>query len=70
MRGIIDRFEGDFAVVELDNGNMKNIHRNKIPKEANEGDVIYISQEIRIDINETKKRKAEIEKMVEDMWEE
>ncbi|WP_102399284.1 DUF3006 domain-containing protein [Haloimpatiens massiliensis] len=70
MKGIIDRFEGNFAVVELDNEKMIDIERAKIPKEAKEGDVINIGEEIKVDVDETKRRKDEIEKMVEDMWEE
>ncbi|WP_138206533.1 DUF3006 domain-containing protein [Haloimpatiens lingqiaonensis] len=70
MKGIIDRFEECFAVIELDNGEMIDIERDKIPKEAKEGDVIDIGEEITVDLEETKRRKEDIEKMVEDMWEE
>lgn len=70
MKGIIDRFEGCFAVVELDNGEIKDIERVKIPKEAKEGDVIDIGEEIKVDVEETKRVKDDIEKIVEDMWEE
>ncbi|WP_373897250.1 DUF3006 domain-containing protein [Haloimpatiens sp. FM7315] len=69
MRGIIDRFEGDFAVIELSNGKMKDFERNRIPKEAKEGDVVEIGKEIKINTIETLKRKEEIEKLTEDMWE-
>ncbi|WP_035293051.1 DUF3006 domain-containing protein [Clostridium sp. KNHs214] len=70
MKGIIDRFEGNFAVVELDNGEIIDIERVKIPKEAKEGDVIDIGEEIKVDVEETKRVKDDIEKMVEHMWEE
>ena len=36
---VLDRFEGDFAVVE-ENGEMKNIPKNLIDKEVTEGSVI------------------------------
>lgn len=40
---IIDRFEGEHAVLEIDD-NMVTIDRALIPKEAEEGDVLYISE--------------------------
>lgn len=70
MRGIIDRFEGQYAVVELQDGKVINIDKMKLPKGIEEGMVIHISESITIDIDETKKRKAEIEKLTEDLWEE
>ena len=39
MKGIIDRFEGEFAVVETDKG-FVNVPRAKLPAEAKEGAVI------------------------------
>lgn len=66
---VIDRFEGDFAVCEDDSCKMHNIARSTIPKEAKEGDVIVVEGDnITIDEAETKKRKAEIEELTEDMW--
>ncbi len=38
---IIDRFEGEYAVVETDGG-MINIERGKLPANAAEGDVIEL----------------------------
>ncbi len=57
MKFIIDRFEGDFAVVQLQSGKMCNIPKILIP-DANEGDVI----DIHIDKEETQKRKDNISK--------
>ena len=39
---ILDRFEGEFAVVETDNG-LINIPRIDIPAETREGDVLVLS---------------------------
>lgn len=69
MVGIIDRFEGNFAVVEIQNKEMINIEKIRLPKGAKEGDVLNIGEEITIDYKETEKRKKEIEKMVEDLFE-
>jgi len=70
MKGIIDRFEGDYAVVELEDGKMLNINKIKLPTGVEEGMTIHISEVITIDKAETLKRKKEIEKLTEDLWEE
>lgn len=49
---------------------MVNIKLNLVPGGAKAGDVLIINVEkINIDIDETEKRKKEIEKLVEDLWE-
>lgn len=65
MKVIIDRFEGDYAVVELESRKMVDLHRSLVPKEAVEGDII----EITVNESETKKRKKRIEKLTKDLWE-
>lgn len=64
MKVIIDRFEGDFAVVETEDKVMVNLHKSLIPG-AKEGDVINII----IDEEETQQRKDKIQKMMDDLWE-
>lgn len=68
MLGIIDRFEGEFAVIELENKKIINIEKNKIPAEATAGDVLNIDKYITINLVETEKRKKHIEKLSEDLW--
>ena len=61
---IIDRFEGEFAVVE--NGDVfENIPRHTLPIEASEGDVIvFDGEKWCVDTTETEIRRARIrEKM-------
>ncbi|MCB2294610.1 DUF3006 domain-containing protein [Clostridium algoriphilum] len=70
MKGIIDRFEGKYAVVELEDGKMINIDKIKLPIGVHEGIVIQIAETITINIEETKKRKEVIEKLTENLWEE
>ena len=70
MKGIIDRFEGKYAVIELQDGQMLNIDKAKLPVGSKEGMVIHISENSTIDIAETKKRKEEIEELTKDLWEE
>jgi len=60
----IDRFEGDYAVVEMEDKTMVNISRCIIP-ESQEGDIIRIE----IDKDEKEQRKKDIKKLINDLWE-
>lgn len=68
MKGIIDRFEGEYAVVECESGKLHNIERNRIPVEAREGDVLIFEDIISIDYDETEKRKEKIQKLAKEIW--
>lgn len=57
MKFIIDRFEGDFAVVELENKEMLDIPRRILPLDSKEGDIVSIS----IDEIETNERRKTIQ---------
>ncbi|NFC73580.1 DUF3006 domain-containing protein [Clostridium botulinum] len=71
MKGIIDRLEENFAIIELEDKKMINIDKNIIPKKAKEGDVINIEGDI-ITLNEKERErlKKEIDELTEDMWKE
>jgi len=70
MKIIIDRFEGSYAVCEKEDRTMINIERIDVPFQAKEGDVLSIDRNlITIDIEETEKRRQNIEKLTEDLWE-
>ena len=60
---VIDRFEGEFAVVETENGFI-NILKKDIPDGAREGDMLVLV----IDKNETEKRKNRIEGMMNSLF--
>lgn len=67
--GIIDRFEGEFALVEID-GEIKQLPRTLFPPEATEGDVVIIEQgRITVDIKSTAVRKKKIKKLMNNIWE-
>lgn len=69
MKVVIDRFEGDYAICEKENREMIDIKKDRIPKEAKESDVLDIQGEkIIIDVEETEKRKKEIEELTKDLW--
>jgi len=64
MKFTIDRFEGEFAVVELDDQTMENIPRRVLPPEVKEGDIISVV----IDEAGTQKRREHIKKLMDDVW--
>jgi hypothetical protein len=69
MTGIIDRFEGVFAVVVTDDNDIINIQRDRIPSEAAEGDYITMDGNIiQIDHEETARRRKSAKKNM-DLWE-
>lgn len=70
LNGIIDRFEEDYVVIEIEDGSMLNISKLEVPKEAKEGDALVIKLDISIDYDKTKKLKKEIEDLTKDLWEE
>ena len=63
MDVIIDRFEGEFAIVELPDRTMANLPIILVP-DAKEGDVIKII----IDDGETNKRAERINKLAKKLW--
>ena len=68
-KGIIDRFEGDYAVVEIE-GVMKPIRRTDIPEDAREGDVLTcVKNRWQVDHATTAKLKLEVRKLAEEVWE-
>ena len=62
MKYTIDRFEGDFAVIELENETMVSIPKCALPPEACEGDIILVE----IDVDGTAKRSEYINKFIKD----
>jgi len=71
VKVVIDRFEGFYAVCEKEDKTMIDIKISNLPSESKEGDVLIIDTNdmITIDIKETKKRRKEIEKLTENLWE-
>ena len=63
MQVIIDRFEGEFAVVETEQGGFADLPRVLVP-EAKEGDVVNIT----VDPVATAKRKQAVEELMKDLF--
>ncbi|MCR3761916.1 DUF3006 domain-containing protein [Clostridium felsineum] len=70
MKLVIDRFEGEFAVCERPDRSMLNILKTRIPKGAVEGTVLnlYDDGNIKINIDETRKRKIDIQKLMSNLF--
>lgn len=68
MFGVIDRFEGKMAVIEMYSGEVINIERTQLPVEAKEGDVLRIEETIAVDEEETKKRRKKVDELTKDIW--
>ncbi|HHW57288.1 MAG TPA: DUF3006 domain-containing protein [Clostridia bacterium] len=62
---IIDRFEGDWAVIEYGDKTF-NFPKELLPKEAKEGDVLKF--DITVDREETEKRRKIIKDLAKDLF--
>ncbi|HHY27479.1 MAG TPA: DUF3006 domain-containing protein [Desulfitobacterium dehalogenans] len=70
MKGIIDRFEGEFAVIEQEDRVTITIPRHALPREAKEGDaLVLVNGEYQIDRSETVERRKRIEELSRELWE-
>lgn len=57
----VDRFEGDFAICEHEDGTFKDIPLNELPAETTEGSVlVFADGEYRIDLEAQQERRAKI----------
>lgn len=72
LRGILDRFEENYAVIEIieKESCFVEIEKNQLPKNAVQGDVLILGDVITIDKAETEKRKAHIDELFEELFEE
>ncbi|MDN4526351.1 DUF3006 domain-containing protein [Fictibacillus fluitans] len=69
VKGIIDRFEGKYAVVEIGN-ETRDILRSNLPEHVQTGDVVYFKgDKVVVDKEETEKRRKEIEDLMDEVWE-
>lgn len=64
MKYIIDRFEGKYAIVELEDQTFANVEVSALPPGAKEGDVISVA----IDVVETTERKERIQNKMDNLF--
>ena len=65
---IIDRFEGDWAIIETENRHTFNLPRCVLPTGIKEGDVISI--QVGIDLVATKERTDKSKRMLDNLFDE
>ena len=64
MEVIVDRIEGDYAVVEIEKGNMSNLPLDLVPN-VKEGDIVTIT----VNKDKTEDRKKTIEELMNSVFE-
>lgn len=70
LQGIIDRFEGEFAVVEIEGTEMKDFPKSVLPRGAKIGDVLIINgDEITISNKNTKRLRKEVNDLMDELFE-
>ncbi|WP_141993118.1 DUF3006 domain-containing protein [Bacillus sp. B4EP4a] len=69
VQGIIDRFEGKIAVVEIEGGDMKDFPKSALPKGAKVGDMLIIGNTITISKEGTKQLRKEIDDLMDELFE-
>lgn len=69
MKYIIDRFEGDIAVLEKGENEFSEVEKFTLPPDAKEGDcLIFKDGKYYKDENETKRLKTEIDALMNDLF--
>lgn len=69
LKGIIDRFEEDIVVVEIE-GTTQDFQKRFFPVTAKPGDFVEINgSQVTILHDETEKRRKEIEELMDELWE-
>ena len=69
-RFTVDRFEGDKAVLECENGTMAVFDRAALPKNIKEGDVLHFEAgSCYLSAEETEQRRARMKKLFAELME-
>ncbi|MGG4495608.1 DUF3006 domain-containing protein [Brevibacillus reuszeri] len=68
MKGIVDRFEDAFVVIEVE-GKTQDIEKHKVAEDVMVGDVVKLEDGIWVkDVSETSSRQKEIKKLMDSVW--
>ena len=66
---IVDRFEGEYIILENNQGELFDVLKTSVESGVKEGDcLVKTGDYFTIDIEETKKRKEKIHDMMKGMW--
>ncbi|PEL08326.1 DUF3006 domain-containing protein [Bacillus sp. AFS017336] len=70
ITGIVDRFEGELVVVELEDGSTTDYPKKMFPKSVSPGDAVYMTNgKFEIDKVKTKALKKEIDDLMDELFE-
>ena len=65
LRGVVDRYEGDYAVLVFDDGQRLLWPREQLPAEAREGVAVTIA--LTVDLMDTEQRSARLKGLLADI---
>jgi hypothetical protein len=69
MKGIVDRFEGDYVIIEID-GQTQDVDKSVVNTSVKVGDVVvFVDGVWTTNITETVIREQNINKLMDDVWE-
>ena len=69
MKGIVDRFEGDFVVIEME-GNTKDIPKKQVDLNVKVNDVVeLVDGKWIVKEADTERRRKEIKALMDSVWE-
>lgn len=69
--GIVDRFEGSMAIIEISKTNIINLEIKRLPPGTKEGDIVIITgNSVTLDEDGTAARKREIDQLFSTLFEE
>ncbi|WEK53460.1 MAG: DUF3006 domain-containing protein [Candidatus Cohnella colombiensis] len=69
MKGIVDRFEGEFVVIEIE-GQTQDIEKSVVHESVKAGDCVVLVEGIwETDEAETTDRSAKVKGLMEELWE-
>ncbi len=69
MKGIVDRFEGDFVVIEIE-GNTKDIPKKQVDPSVKVNDVVeLVDGKWIVKEADTERRRKEIKALMDSVWE-
>ncbi|WP_160036829.1 DUF3006 domain-containing protein [Paenibacillus sp. An7] len=69
MKGIVDRFEGDYAIIEID-GQTHDVSKSIVDAFVKVGDVVTLVEGVwKPNPKETKQREKQIKMLMDDVWE-
>jgi len=67
---IIDRFAGDIAICEIEEGGHEHVSRAELPAKAREGSVlVWVEGKWALDLQAEQARRAKLLKLQEDLFE-